>query len=205
MKKVAIVNYGMGNLDSVCRAVEECGEEPVITNDPGEIKTADLIIIPGVGAFKEGVANIKKANLDVVIKEQIFSKKVPLLGICLGMQLLATKGYEDGETNGLGWIEGEVVRFKSFSSSVRIPHVGWNEVHFVSSSPLFEGLTSGKDFYFVHSYYFVCKRKKNELAKTPYCNEFASVIGQDNIFGVQFHPEKSQKAGFKILRNFLAL
>lgn len=205
MKTVAIVNYGMGNLDSVARAVEECGGHALITNATNDLEKVNYIILPGVGSFATGMRNISKRGLDKVLTEQVIGNRIPFLGICLGMQLLATKGWEVAETPGLGWIEAEVVQLEPTDPQTRIPHVGWNEVHFVNSSPLFEGLPSHKDFYFVHSYHLVCKNKENEFAKTPYCGGFTSVIGKENIFGVQFHPEKSQKVGFQILRNFLAL
>lgn len=205
MKKVAILEYGMGNVDSVSRAVEECGANPQVTCAASEIKDADCIILPGVGAFGDGIHNIRQRRLDEIVAERVLDRGIPFLGICLGMQLLADKSHEFGEHRGLGWIRGEVVRLLPDSPFVRIPHVGWNEVHTQSDSPLLQGIRPGKDFYFVHSYHFVCAQDENRLATTPYCGEFASVIGEKNIFGVQFHPEKSQRAGFQLLRNFLAL
>jgi glutamine amidotransferase len=204
MKTVAVVNYGVGNLDSVARAVEECGGNPIITSSSRDLASVNYIILPGVGSFAAGMHNIRKRELDKELAEQVIGNRIPFLGICLGMQLLATNGWEVEETPGLGWIEGEVVQFESSDPQIRIPHVGWNEVDFINSSSLFEELPSRKDFYFVHSYHFVCRNKENELAKTPYCGGFTSVVGKENIFGVQFHPEKSQKVGFQILRNFLA-
>ena len=205
MKKVAIVNYGMGNLDSVARAVEECGGNPIITCSLKDLESVNYIILPGVGSFAAGMHSIRKRELDRALAEQVLGNHIPFLGICLGMQVLATKGWEIQESQGLGWIEGEVVRFDCNDPQTRIPHVGWNEVDFVNSSPLFEGLPSRKDFYFVHSYHFICKNEENVLAKTPYCGGFTSVVAKENIFGVQFHPEKSQKVGFRILCNFLGL
>jgi len=205
MKRVAIIDYGMGNVDSVFRAVEECGGSPVVTSAAAEINDADCLILPGVGAFGDGINNIRQRRLDEMMAERVLGQGVPLLGICLGMQLLATKGYEFGENSGLGWINGEVVRLQADNLQTRIPHVGWNEVHIKNNSPLLQGIESGRDFYFVHSYHFVCASSENILATTPYCSGFTSVIGQKNIFGVQFHPEKSQKVGFQLLRNFLTL
>ena len=203
MKKVAIVDYGMGNLDSVSRAVQHSGGEPIITNEVNDFEAADYIILPGVGSFNMGMKNIRAAGLEEVLREQVLNIGVPFLGICLGMQLLATKGWEGEETNGLGWIEGEVKRFVPDSPEVRIPHVGWNEVAFNCSSPLFEDIPSGKDFYFVHSYHFSCIHAQDEIAHTSYCGNFVSVIAKNNIMGVQFHPEKSQKLGLKLIKNFL--
>lgn len=205
MKKVAIVNYGMGNLDSVYRAVEECGGNPVITNSEKDFQKANSIILPGVGSFANGISKIRKYGLDEILTEQVIEKQIPFLGICLGMQLMATKGYEGVETPGLDWVGGEVVRLKPSNPDERIPHVGWNEVIFTQSSSLNEGMPSGKDFYFVHSFHLKCHNEKDVIAYTPFCGKFVSAVRRDNIFGVQFHPEKSQKPGFRVLRNFLTV
>lgn len=205
MAKIVIIDYGMGNLDSVARAIEYCGGFPIVTNKKEEIETATHIILPGVGAFSNGMENLKKTGLDEILREQIFKSKIPLLGICLGMQLLGTKGYEGGETNGLNFIEGEVKKLQPKIASERIPHIGWNEVILKKESLLFKNISSGKDFYFVHSYHFICNQENNVIALTPYCGNFISAIQKDNIFGVQFHPEKSQKPGFQILKNFLEI
>lgn len=205
MSKVAIIDYGMGNLDSVARAVEICGGEPFVAKQGEELEIATHIIIPGVGSYDKGMENLIKFGLLGPLKEQAAVKKIPLLGICLGMQLLSDKGYEGKETIGLGLINGEVKLFKAENAGERIPHMGWNEVIFKRPSRLFEGIPSGKDFYFVHSYYFACGHEENILARTPYCGGFNSAIEDDNIFGVQFHPEKSQKYGLQIIKNFLAV
>lgn len=205
MKRVAIVDYGMGNLDSVARAVEECGGSPLVTEKPGDLKIANYIILPGVGAFAMGMQNIREQQLDEGLTEQVIGKGIPFLGICLGMQLLATKGWEGGETVGLGWIEGEVKRLRPDGQNDRIPHIGWNEVIVTQPCPLFEGIPSGRDFYFVHSYHMSCRREHDVIARTPYCGSFVSAVRRDHIFGVQFHPEKSQRLGFQVLRNFLML
>lgn len=206
MNKVAIIDYGMGNLDSVARAIEECGGDPIVTDQGRDVERASYIVLPGVGAFADGMRNIRERGLDQLLSEQVVdNKRIPFLGICLGMQLLGTRGMEGGETNGLGWIEGEVRRLESNEPGTRIPHVGWNEVIFAQDTLLSEGIPSGKDFYFVHSYHLVCTNKKDILAYTPYCGGFVSVVGRNNIFGVQFHPEKSQRVGFRFIKNFLAL
>lgn len=193
----------MGNIDSIYRAIEECGGEPIISNKYSDFKLASSIILPGVGSFATAIKNIEKYNLKSTIHEQVITKQKPILGICLGMQILADKGYEGGETEGLGLIEGEVMQLKPDTPNTRVPHIGWNEVIFNQPSPLFNNIESGRDFYFVHSYHFVCKYKENILAYTPYCGKFISIVNRENIFGVQFHPEKSQLAGFEILKNFL--
>jgi glutamine amidotransferase len=205
MKIVAIIDYGMGNLDSVARAIEECRGEPMITSRAGDLKEANYIILPGVGAFGDGMRNIRELGFDQAIKEEVLLKGIPFLGICLGMQLLATRGYEGGETAGLDLISGEVVRFEPDGSEVKVPHMGWNEVVFERLHPLFKDIPSGKDFYFVHSYHFVCKNQEDALSFTHYCGSFVSAVSSKNVMGVQFHPEKSLQIGLKLLSNFLSL
>ena len=205
MKNVVIADYGMGNLDSVARAVQECGGNPLISQKAQDFQEAHYIILPGVGAFTTGMKHLLTSGLQEILYEQVINQGIPFLGICLGMQLLATKGLEGGETNGLGWIQGEVKRLKPDRPDTRIPHVGWNEVIFNNTSPLFKVIPTGKDFYFVHSYHFSCKYPQDVIAHTPYCTKFVSAVNKDNIFGVQFHPEKSQRLGFHVLKNFLSL
>lgn len=205
MKTVAIIDYGMCNLDSVARAVEECGGTPLVTNNIHDLEIATHIILPGVGAFPDAMNQIRQLSMDTALREQVLDNKIPFLGICLGMQVMATKGTEGEETEGLGLIEGTVKRLKPESHDTRIPHIGWNEVHYVRSSPLFEGISTGKDFYFVHSYHFCCSDENNIIAWTPYCGGFTSAISKGNIFGTQFHPEKSQKVGFQVLVNFISI
>lgn len=204
MKNVIIVDYAMGNVDSVKRAVEECDGNPLITKQPQDFEKATYIILPGVGAFPDAMKNIIRFNLKNLLIKQVIEKGVPFLGLCLGMQVLAEKGFEGKETPGLGWIKGEVKKLQPKITNERIPHVGWNEVVFIKHTPLQKEIPSGKDFYFVHSYHFVCQNKKNIIAYTPYCDKFVSIVGKDNIFGVQFHPEKSQRVGFQLIKNFLS-
>jgi len=205
MKRVAVVDYGMGNLDSVARALEECGGRPVVTDRAEDIGSATHIVLPGVGAFGDGIRNVRQRGLDQILREQAVIGGIPFLGICLGMQMLATRGHEGGVTEGLGWIDGEVRRLEPAGEDSRIPHIGWNEVVRARPSALLAGVEPGRDFYFVHSYHLVCHDKEDVLAMTPYCGGFVSAIARGNIFGVQFHPEKSQRLGFQVLRNFLAL
>lgn len=205
MRKVAIVEYGIGNLDSVARATEESGGKPVLASQPADLRSASHIILPGVGAFAVGMRNLFERGFIGELAQRV-TENVPLLGICLGMQLLATKGWEGGtETNGLGWIPGEVKRLQAIKPEERIPHVGWNEVVFEHSSPLFQGVPQGKNFYFVHSYHFDCAHQEDIQARTAYCGGFVSAVAKHNVFGVQFHPEKSQRFGLQVIRNFLAL
>jgi glutamine amidotransferase len=206
MKKfVAIINYGMGNVDSVKRAIEECGGNAAITDDPGIISSATHVVLPGVGNFKEGMNNLKSRNLVPVLTDQVIRERKPFLGICLGMQLCAKRGREGGGEDGLGWIDGEVRRFVPDIPGIRIPHIGWNNVILPKSHPLFDGIPSGKDFYFVHSYHLTGCPDENIISYTPYCGCFVSSVGRGNIHGLQFHPEKSQKVGFQLLRNFLRM
>lgn len=205
MKTVAIVDYGMCNLDSVRRAVEECGGTPVVTDRADDIETATHIILPGVGSFRDGMHNLRQRSLDVILREQVVGRQIPFLGICLGMQMLATKGWEGGETDGLGWIDGEVKKLEPVGEDRRIPHIGWNEVAVAGNPPLFDGIDSGRDFYFVHSYHLSCRNERDVLARTSYCGRFVSAVGRGQVFGVQFHPEKSQRVGFRLLKNFLSV
>jgi glutamine amidotransferase len=205
MNKVAIIDYGMCNLDSVKRAVEECGGDPIITDQARDVKIANRIILPGVGSFPDAMHNIKKRSLNKILSDQVIGHQIPFLGICLGMQLLATKGWEVSETEGLGWIDGEVCRLEPTAQDTRIPHIGWNEVFFLRESPLFRGIPTGKDFFFVHSYHLNCHNEQYVIARTPYCGHFVSAIQKDLIFGVQFHPEKSQRLGLQLLKNFLSI
>ncbi len=202
---VLIIDYGMSNLGSVRRALEECGADVIISDNPNDLKLAERIILPGVGAFGDGMKNLREKDWINRIKEEVFSNNIPLLGICLGMQLLADKGYEGGEYEGLGLIPGEVKILQPNSKGERIPHIGWNEVNRVTSNILLEDITDGSDFYFVHNYYFEAKNTENIIAYTPYCGKFASVINAGNVYGTQFHPEKSIPAGFKLLKNFINL
>jgi len=203
MSITAIIDYGMCNLDSVARAVEECGGTPLVTDQAKDLGRAARIILPGVGAFPEAMNNIRKRSFEEALQEQVIHRQIPLLGICLGMQLLAEKGTEIEEINGLGLIAGEIRRLEANEQDTRLPHIGWNEVHFVKESILFRGVDTGRDFYFVHSYHFCPENESDKLAWTPYSNGFASAVQKQQIFGVQFHPEKSQRLGFQVLKNFL--
>ncbi len=205
MKQVVIVDYGMCNLDSVARAVEECGGKPLLACEPAALKHADLIILPGVGSFSRAAANLRERGLDQALVEAVREKQTPLLGICLGMQLMADRGFEGEECDGLGLIPGEVRRLQPNEVDCRIPHVGWNEVHPRQASPLFSGIAPGTDFYFVHSYHFCPANDSFTLATTPYAGNFASAVHNGTVFGVQFHPEKSQRTGFALITNFLAI
>lgn len=205
MSNTLIVDYGMSNLGSVKRAFEECGANVFVSDTPSDCCQADNIVLPGVGAFADGMAALTAGGWVEALRSAALEDKIPLLGVCLGMHLLADKGFEGGETSGLGLIPGEVRRLLADSPETRIPHVGWNEVHHRSTNQLFAGITAGADFYFVHSYHFVPVNAGDVLASTPYCGTFASVVGRGSVYGAQFHPEKSSRFGFQLIRNFLTL
>ena len=203
--ETAIIDYGMGNLLSVQRAFEKCGSDAVIIDNPLELRDAEHIVLPGVGAFPDAMDNLQKNGWIEELNRAVLEKETPILGICLGMQLLADKGYEVRECDGLGYIPGEIVRFTQTQEKERIPHVGWNEILKREDSPLFDGIADGTNYYFVHSYHFRVANEENIATVTPYCGEFVSSVIKDNIVGTQFHPEKSQKAGFKLIKNFLSM
>lgn len=202
---VLIVNYGMGNLGSVKRAFEECGADAFISDEPKDLESASYVVLPGVGSFSEGIANLLEREWVSAIRYAVLKDRIPMLGICLGMQLLADKGYEGEETEGLGLVPGEVRLLKKKSQDERIPHVGWNEAHVTNNNPLFCGIPDGTDFYFVHSYHFLPINQKYVIATTPYCGGFVSSVMSGNVFGVQFHPEKSSRYGFQLIQNFLKI
>ncbi len=195
---IAIIDYGMGNLHSVSKAVERLGHEAVITSDARTIMSADGAILPGVGAFGDAVSNLDASGLTEVVKNYAASGK-PLLGICLGMQLLFTESEEYGKHKGLNLLPGQVLQFKG---SYKIPHMGWNQLEFHSAHPIFEGLEEGH-VYFVHSFHVLPERATDLLATTDYYQKVTAIVGRDNIYGMQFHPEKSGVVGMELLRNFL--
>lgn len=203
MSRVLIIDYGFCNLDSVCRAVQECGGTPFISADPAQAAVAERMILPGVGNYAEAMKVLREKGWDRVLRREVLEHGIPLLGICLGMQLLADCGTEGGESEGLGLIPGRVVRLTRTSPDMRIPHVGWNEVIQTRRSPLFDGIPDRKDFYFVHSYHFVPTEPSDVIGTTVYGKIFASVVGHGIVFGTQFHPEKSLRTGFTLLRSFL--
>lgn len=202
---VAIVDYGVGNLASVAAAVEKVGYSATITNDPALIKTARKLILPGVGAFGDGMKLLRERGLVEPLNTAVLSLKTPILGICLGFQLIAKKSEEFGEHQGLGWIDAEVVRLTPNDASLRVPHVGWNELYQTKPSPLFDGIEDGTLFYYVHSYQLRPSTDDMVVGECDYGGRFVAAVQQDNIFAVQFHPEKSQLGGLALLNNFLKM
>jgi len=197
---IAIIDYGMGNLRSVQKAFEAVGAEAVVSNDPAVIAAAPGVVLPGVGAFGDAMQNLRRLGLVEAI-HQVIGRGTPFLGICLGQQLLFEASQEMGSHQGLSVFAGQVRRFQV---SLKVPHIGWNQICLRRESPLLAGVPDGAFAYFVHSYYVEPADPAVVLATTDYGVEFASVIGQGNVFGIQFHPEKSQAVGLQILRNFAA-
>jgi glutamine amidotransferase len=198
---IAIIDYGTGNLGSMANMLKRVGAEAVITAEAAVIERADRIILPGIGAFDNGMNQLADRGLISVLKEQVIEKRKPFLGVCLGMQLLA-EGSEEGKCEGLGWIKGTVKKFSSEGSPpLKIPHMGWNTVKIAKPDRLFEGMTDDARFYFVHSYYLSCD-PESVVGRTDYGPSFVSAVRNGNIAGVQFHPEKSHRFGMRVLSNF---
>ena len=199
---VAVVDYGMGNLRSLAKALEAVGAEVCVSADPAVFRRADRIVLPGVGAFGQCVFNLRRSGLIDALESEVRVRRKPFLGVCLGMQVLATEGYEHGIHAGLDWVPGVVRSFRE-DRQVRVPHVGWNEVVPLKQSPLFAGLRAESTFYFAHSFHFVCQDPKTVAAECDYGGTFTVAVQQENLFAIQFHPEKSQDQGLRLLRNFL--
>jgi glutamine amidotransferase len=194
----AIIDYGMGNVASVEKALTFLGIPSKITKDQSDIASADFIILPGVGAFNQGMQNLRESGLIEVLNLEVIDKKKPFMGICLGMQLIADRGYEPSSCKGLGWIEGEVTKIKEPGKS--IPHLGWNEISARENSIMSK--FDNKDFYFIHSYHFDVKDPSRIMATVNYGKDYVAVVQKDNIFATQFHPEKSQTIGLALIKNF---
>ena len=201
---IIVIDYGMGNVGSVLNMLKKVGAEASSSSDPRTIAQAQKLILPGVGAFDQGISNIDAHHLKDVLTRRVLEEKAPFLGICLGAQLLARTS-EEGILPGLGWIDAKVIRFRFPYSlgGLKVPHMGWNNIIFKQENPLLQDLDDEPRFYFVHSYYIDCNNRKNIVATSLHGLEFAAVINQDNIWGTQFHPEKSHKFGMRVLKNFV--
>lgn len=197
---IAILDFGMGNIQSIKNMFKKAGIESVVTSNIDDIKKADKYLLPGVGSFDYGITSLKQSSFFSTLEKEVLENKKPILGICLGMQLL-TNSSEEGKEKGLGWIDAETVKFNLEDESLSVPHMGWNKVKAVHQNDIFQGLDDNR-FYFVHSYHVVCNNEKNILGTSFYGNEFTCSICKDNIYGVQFHPEKSHKFGMQLLKNF---
>jgi len=204
---IAIIDYGAGNLRSVVNAFEAIGSQPLVTNHPGDLAEASAIVLPGVGAFGDGMECLRRLGFIEALTEEVMEKKKPYLGICLGMQFLGRQSFEHGTNAGLGWLPGSVQRIVTGDQKFHVPHIGWNDVRLERRSPLFDGLPLEPVFYFVHSFHLVLEDEEKE-AVTSTCWHGVTItasVQKDHIFGVQFHPEKSQESGLKLLENFVKL
>jgi len=200
---IAIIDYGLGNLGSMSNMMERIGVRAVISSESSTIARADKLILPGVGSFDAGMRNLTERNMIPLLEKRIFNEKIPLLGICLGMQLLSKRSAE-GNMPGLGWLDAETIRFKfdDLALNLKIPHMGWNHLNICQRHPLLNDIEAENRFYFVHSYHVVCCDSANVLAQTDYGLSFTSAVVKENITGVQFHPEKSHRFGMQLLSNF---
>jgi len=209
---IVVIDYGSGNLKSAAKALEAAAnninlnEKVIVSSNPKVIQESKKIILPGQGSFRDCYLGIKKiSGLEDILNELVLIKKKPILGICVGMQLFAKTGYESQETKGFGWIDGEVRKINNINKTLKLPHMGWNEIVFKENTNLFANLKNKSHMYFVHSYELLTKQKNCIMATTTYGNSIIASVEKDNIFGTQFHPEKSQKNGLVILENFLSL
>ncbi len=203
--KIVIIDYGSGNIKSVVNAIAllKGDNEIILSNKPTDVRAANYLILPGVSAFADCMQGLKaQEGLIEEIRNQVLKEKKPFLGVCVGMQVLASIGYENGEFQGLGFINGKVERIAA-KDDLKIPHMGWNEVIVDSKHALFKDIKNNEHFYFANSYHFICQNKNNVLAYVEYGEKLSAVVAKDNILGVQFHPEKSGEAGLKLLQNFL--
>lgn len=202
-KTIAIIDYGMGNLRSVQNSIDHLGGNSIIVSDPAKLSRYSKIILPGVGAFVQAISCLQQTGLVAALNERR-EAGAHILGICLGMQLMCSISEEDGIHHGLNWFAARVTRFRP-NIALPVPHMGWNEVVFTRDDPILTGLTSGNDAYFVHSYHVRCDDMSDVLATTSYGIKFPSMIQRGNLFGIQFHPEKSQKFGLNIIWNYLEM
>ena len=200
---IAIVDYGLGNLGSITNMLKKIGVPAVVSGDPTVLANADKLILPGVGAFDQGMRNLAERGLLPLLHARVQQDRIPVLGVCLGMQLL-TRRSEEGQSAGLGWLEAETVRFRFEPGAgvLKIPHMGWNTLTLQRPHPLLAGLEDENRFYFVHSYHVACARPETVVAQTNYGFDFTSVVAQANVMGVQFHPEKSHRFGMTLYKNF---
>jgi len=207
--KVTIVDYSSGNISSVINSFKEVAQDKVnieVTSDIKKIKLSDKVILPGQGSFKSCVDALNSINgLTDSLNEFVINNKKPLLGICVGLQMFADTGYEETETKGLGWISGKVSKIDNQNGKYKLPHIGWNQINIVKESKIFKDIENKSHMYFVHSYEFIPKDKKVISATTDYSSNIVCSVEKENIFGTQFHPEKSDKIGLKIINNFINL
>lgn len=204
-EQIVIIDYGMGNIRSIEKALSHLNKKALVSNKPEDLIDATKIILPGVGHFQKAMINLEKSGLIDALNDAVLNKKIPVLGICLGMQLM-TNHSEEGNVNGLGWIDAEVVRFKvSDPIKFKIPHIGWNSIRQLKESKISNQIPDNSLFYFVHSYHVTMNASEDALHETIYDKEFISAFEKDTIFGVQYHPEKSHDVGLQLIKNFIEL
>ena len=207
--EVTIVDYNSGNISSVINSFNEVAEDKVnieVTSDLNKIKLSDKLVLPGQGSFKSCIDALNNINgLRDTLNEFIINKKKPLLGICVGLQMFADVGNEEAETKGLGWISGKVSKIDNQNGKYKLPHIGWNQINIVKDSKIFKNIKNNSHMYFVHSYEFIPDDKSVIVATTDYCSNIVCSIEKENIFGTQFHPEKSDKVGLQLIKNFIKL
>jgi imidazole glycerol-phosphate synthase subunit HisH len=204
-RSVVIVDAGVGNHQSVQNALALLGVSSVVSSDPGVLAAASHLILPGVGSFEEGMKGIHARSLVSVLREEVMDKKKPILGICLGMQLFTTEGFENGQFEGLGFVPGTVIKIDIGTTGLRLPHIGWNNVALRGDHPVTKGFGAEPIFYFVHSYHLVPDDPADCAGTCDYGQSFLALLGRGNIYGAQFHPEKSHTDGLQVFRNFLNL
>ncbi len=200
---IAIINYGLGNLRSVAGAIERVGYTPLITNDIGQLEAADKLVLPGVGAFADGMKNLAALGLIEPMNRLVLEESKPILGICLGFQLMARESYEFGHHEGLGWLDASVIRIETNGTGLPVPHVGWNDFRRQRENPILEGVPDEALFYYVHSFHVSCADPAIVIGRCEYGIPFTAAVNQGNIYATQFHPEKSQLHGLTVLKNFL--
>lgn len=199
---IGIIDYGMGNLLSVKNAIEYLGYEAEFTTENSDFSNYEKLILPGVGAFPDCINNLNISGLSDILNLEVIQKRKPILGICLGMQVMASIGNENFRTTGLNWFDAEIDKMSVINPDLKIPHVGWADVK-IKNHYIFEGLNQTNEFYFVHSYYMNCRNEKDVIATIHHEKDFTAAIAKDNIIGCQFHPEKSQESGLILLKNFI--
>lgn len=199
---ISVIDYGVSNLGSMLNMLRRIGVETTLVSTPADLALATKIILPGIGAYDQGVAALSERGLDTALRDMVIGRRVPLLGVCLGMQLLGESS-EEGVARGLGFVPAKCVRFQSKADApIKVPHMGWNTVRFLRVSKLSQDLGDDARFYFVHSYQMICGRPSDALAVTQYGGEVTAMVEFENIYGAQFHPEKSHRFGMQILKNF---
>ena len=202
---VTIIDYGVGNLNSIKNMLKKIGVEAVISSTTADIESADKLILPGVGSFEYGMNKLRSSPFFDILQQKVLKNKTPILGVCLGAQLLLNGSEEGQPVPGLGWIEGKALRFDQdkMADNYKVPHMGWNELQVKKESRLFTDMYNNQRFYFVHSYHMACYQEADILAESNYSYNFVAAVEKENILGVQFHPEKSHKFGMKLYENFI--